>query len=142
MAKARSTYKVFISHGSEDKWVAQQIGRRIREDCGAETFLDVDDVAAGDNFERRIHAEMKESRELVVLFSQSSARRPWVWVEIGAAWAQKKRSVAVLQGMSVGRFEKILGTKAVFQDIHIIQLNEIDLYICQLLKRVRRATNG
>jgi len=142
MVKVRNTYKVFISHGSEDKWVAQQIGRRIREDCGAETFLDVDDVATGDNFERRIHAEIKKSRELVALFSPWSVHRPWVWVEIGAAWAQNKRRVAVLQGMSVQRFEKILGTRAVFQDIHIIQLNEIDQYLYELLSRVHGAING
>ena len=58
-------FKVFISHSAEDSWVAQQIGRRIREDCGASTFLDVDDIAAGDNFMQRIHAELRQARELV-----------------------------------------------------------------------------
>ena len=135
-------YKVFVSHGSGDAWIAWQIGRRIREDCGAIAFLDVDDIASGDDFKRRIHAEIKVSRELLALFTPWSAGRSWVWIEVGAAWAQEKRVVAVLHGLSIPEFEKIAGGKGVFEDIHIIQLNELDGYLSELLSRVAEAANA
>jgi len=113
-------YKVFISHGSADAWVARQIGMRIREDCGALTFLDVEDVASGDDFKRRVHSEIRAARELLALFTPWSARRAWVWIEVGAAWAQGKRVVAVLYGLSIPEFEEVAGGTGVFEDIQII----------------------
>src|SRR5438093_7773738 len=113
-------YGVFVSYGSADSWIVRQIGRRIREDCDAYTFLDVEDIASGDNFKLRVHTEIRRARELVALFTPWSARRSWVWIEVGAAWVQGKRAVAVLHGLSVAQFEEIAGGKAVFEDIHII----------------------
>jgi hypothetical protein len=115
-------YKVFVSYGSVDAWIARQMGRRIRDDCGALTFLDVEEVASGDNFKQRVHSEIRTAHELVALFTPWSARRSWVWIEVGAAWAQEKRVIAVLHGLSISEFEEIAGGKGVFEDIHIIQL--------------------
>jgi len=61
------TLRVFISHGWEDRWVGEQLAKRLREDCGAEVFIDVFDIAKGDDFEERIFREMRECREFVVL---------------------------------------------------------------------------
>jgi len=118
--------------------VAQQIGRRIREDCGATTFLDVDDMAVGDNFMQRLHAELQQAQELVALFTPWSARRPWVWIEIGAAWVQKKRVVAVLYGLSIERFEEVAGGKGIFDELQILQLNAFARYLSELQARVQR----
>jgi hypothetical protein len=38
----------FISHSSQDLWVARQIAAEIRR-LGAETFLDMADIAHGDD---------------------------------------------------------------------------------------------
>ncbi len=135
-------FKVFISHGAVDSWVAQQMGRRIREDCGASTFLDVDDVSSGDSFKQRIHAELCKVHELVALFTPWSARRSWVWIEVGAAWAQEKRVVAVLHGLSVAEFAEIAGGKAIFENLHIIHLNDFDRYLTELRARVLEANNA
>ena len=135
-------YKIFISHGSADAWIARQMGRRIREDCRALTFLDVEDVASGDDFKQRVHSEIRAARELVALFTPWSARRAWVWIEVGAAWAQEKRVVAVLHGLSIPEFEEIAGGKGVFEDIHIIHLNDFDQYIAELSGRVVEAHNA
>ena len=135
-------FKVFVSHGMEDSWVARQIGRRIHEDCGANTFLDVDDVASGDNFKERIYSELREAQELVALFTPWSAERSWVWIEIGTAWIQGKRLLAVLHGLSVTDFEKLNGGKAVFEDLHILKLNDFHRYLTELNTRVSEANNG
>ncbi len=62
-------YRVFVSHSWSDLWVAQQIERRIRDDGGAETFIDAFDIAKGDDFEERIFSEMRRVEELVVLLT-------------------------------------------------------------------------
>ncbi len=135
-------FKVFISHGTADLWIAQQMGRRIREDCGAETFLDVDDIAVGDNFMQRIHVELQQAQELVALFAPWSARRSWVWVEIGAAWFQQKRVVAVLHGLTIDEFEEVAEGKGIFEEHHILQLNAFDHYLNELQVRVAEVNDG
>ena len=136
------TFKIFVSHSAADAWVARQMGRRISEDCGASIFLDVDDVASGDNFKERIHAELRLARELVALFTPWSARRSWVWVEVGAAWAQEKRVLAVLYGLTVAQFEEVAGGKAIFEDLHIIDLNDFDRYLSELSARVSEVNDA
>jgi hypothetical protein len=136
---ADGEYKVFVSHGSADAWIARQMGRSIRDDCGATTFLDVEDVAAGDDFKTRVHTEIRASRELVALFTPWSARRSWVWIEVGAAWGQGKRVVAVLQGLSIPELEEVAGGKGVLEDLDVIELNGFDQYISELKTRVGEA---
>ena len=133
---------MFISHGAEDSWVAQQVGRRIREDCGATTFPDVDDMAVGDNFMQRLHAELQQAQEVVALFTPWPAHRPWVWIEIGAAWIQKKRVVAVLYGLSMEQFEEVAGGKGIFDELHILQLNAFARYLSELQARVAEVSDG
>ena len=99
-------FVVFVSHGADDSWVARQMARRIQEDCGAATFLDVNDVAAGDNFKQRVQLEIRKAKELIALFTPWSVKRPWVWIEIGGAWAQEKRVLALLHGLSTTHFER------------------------------------
>ena len=135
-------FKVFVSHGTADSWVARQMGRRIREDCGADTFLDVDDIASGDNFKERILAELYQAQELVVLFTPWSVTRSWVWIELGAAWMHGKRVVGVLYGLSITQFEELAGGKAIFEDLNILDLNGFDRYLTELQSRVSEASNG
>ena len=135
-------FKVFVSHGAADSWVARQIGRRIREDCGADTFLDVDDIASGDNFKERIKEELQQAQELVVLFTPWSVTRSWVWLEVGAAWLLEKRVIAVLHGLSITQFEELAGGKSIFENINILDLNDFDRYLTELQSRVSEADNG
>ena len=127
--------KVFLSHGSRDAWVAQQMALCIAG-CGAETYLDVNDVATGDDFKTQIRAEIALADELVVLFTPFSIRRSWVWVEIGAAWALGKRIVGIMYGMTEAQLEKASGGKAVLADLHLRDLNGFDTYLEELRRRI------
>ena len=80
-------------------------------DRGATAFLDEADIAKGDDIEDRIFEEIDACSELLVLFTRQSYQRPWLWIEIGAAKAQKKRTVGVLYGVSEGELEQIVGGK-------------------------------
>ncbi len=131
-------YKVFVSHGSHDVWVAGQIAKSIRE-IGAAPFLDETDIPKGSNYKQIIHREIGESREIVALFTPWSKKRSWVWVEIGAAWIQDKPVVAVFYGMEVSDLEVGGQGKAILEDINILKLNDVELYLQQLAGRINEA---
>ena len=97
-AKARP-WTVFVSHAGSDTWVARQIAEHLRA-AGAKPFLDEAHVAVGEDFEEKILAALEESQELLVLLTPWSLQRPYVWVEIGAAWIRRIPIVGVLQGLT------------------------------------------
>ena len=136
-----SARRVFVSHGKDDAWVANRIAREI-EDCGASTFLDETNIAKGDDFKRAIHREIARCDELVALFTPWSAQRFWVWVEIGAAWGQSKRIVAILYGVTVSELEEMGGSRANLEDINILHINNFDDYLVELRRRLSEETHG
>jgi hypothetical protein len=133
--------RVFVSHGKDDSWVADRIARDIQK-AGASTFLDESDITKGEDFKARIHAEIAACNELVALFTPWSAQRFWVWVEVGAAWGQRKRVVAVLYGITVPELEKVGGSRAILEDINVVDLNKFDDYLDELKERVREEESG
>ncbi len=99
-------YRVFISHASEDRWVAEQLARHARE-SGARTFLDAADVDDGDDFEERIREAAEDCSEMLVLMTPwALARSRYIWLEIGAFWIQRKRIVALLHGVTTDESSK------------------------------------
>jgi hypothetical protein len=68
-------YRIFISHGSEDSWVAGQFARRIKQDAKADSFLEVYAIAKGDDFERQIFEMLPQCDELVALLTPWSVNR-------------------------------------------------------------------
>jgi hypothetical protein len=131
-------YRVFVSHGWGDRWVAQQIERRIREDAGAEAFIDAFDIAKGDDFEDRIFGEMRLVRELVVVLTPWSVDRNWVWVEIGAARANGCRIVPVLYGVSLDEIDKDGGGTTFLRAKNVVDINDLDAYLGELKRRVSK----
>lgn len=129
-------YKIFVSHGSHDSWVVEQIASAIHN-TGAPAFLDEKNIPKGRDFKKRIYDEIKESDELVVLITPWSSKRSWIWIEIGAAWIQDMPVVAVFYGVEPKDLEESGQGKAVLEDINIIQLNDFDLYVKELTDRVK-----
>jgi hypothetical protein len=129
-------YKVFVSHGSNDSWIAAQIAKSVR-DSGAHVFLDETDIPKGGNFTKRIHEEIAASNELIALLTPWSAKRSWVWIEIGAAWSREMPVVAVFYGMKVSDLEESGQGKAILEEINILELNSFESYLGELRERVR-----
>ncbi|KOP25077.1 hypothetical protein AMR41_16795 [Hapalosiphon sp. MRB220] len=67
-ASAMKSYKIFVSHGSHDSWLAEQIAKAIHS-AGASSFLDEKNIPKGHDFKKRIYDEIKQSDELVVLIT-------------------------------------------------------------------------
>lgn len=102
----RADFQVFVSHATADKWLATVFCEKI-EAVGATTFRDDRDIDGGDDIPEEIRSQIQQSRELVVLLTPESADRPWVLLEVGAAWGWRKgyRVVPVLCHVSVDAIE-------------------------------------
>jgi len=129
-------YRVFVSHGTCDSWVAAQIARAVGE-AGAHPFLDETDIPKGANIRQRIHDEIRRSDELIALFTPLSSKRSWVWGEIGAVWGRRIPVVAVFYGMNASDLDDSGQGKAILEDINLLELNDFNAYAIQLQKRVR-----
>ncbi|HTR35021.1 MAG TPA: toll/interleukin-1 receptor domain-containing protein [Bryobacteraceae bacterium] len=134
-------YRVFVSHGSDDRWIAGQIARRLGE-LGAETFLDETNIPKGANFRQIIHREIALSNEVVALFTPWSAKRSWVWIEMGAAWGQSKPVVAVFHGMGLDDLDQNGQGKGMLEDINTLKLNDIEQYLAEVATRVNGANHA
>jgi hypothetical protein len=133
-------HKVFISHGKPDTWLARQLAKEIQA-RGAKAFLDESDVPKGADFKSIIRDQVRECNELVAIFTPWSAQRFWVCAEVGAAWGQGKAVIAILYGLTVKDLEKIGESKAVLEDINILEMNDADRYLDELERRVKGAGN-
>src|SRR5687768_4676532 len=87
---------VFISHATADKWLAMVLCAKI-EAAGAKTFRDDRDINGGDDIPDAIREAITRADEMVVLLTPASVNRPWVLMEVGAAWQRGIRIVAIRQ---------------------------------------------
>jgi len=128
---------VFISHSSRDTWVAKQIAREVAT-CGAIPFLDEADVEAGAEFEDAILEFLAKAHELVVLLTPWALDRAYIWAEIGAAWGRRILIIAILHGITPQELQSKTGIPVLIKKRDLIELNNIDVYLGQLRKRVAR----
>jgi len=126
---------VFVSHSSEDAYVARHMASDILS-CGAQCFLDISNISVGENFEKKIRQTLTEAHELVVLVTPW-ALKPYIWLEIGAAWLREISTVVVLLGLTPKEFQAHPDFPVHLKSLNIITLNEFDKYLGQLKKRVR-----
>lgn len=131
---SQSDYKVFISHAGIDTWIAKQIQSHVSQ-CGPSTFLDEGDIYVGDDFENILLREIRQSEELVVLFTPWAKDRPYVWLEIGAAWVLGKRIIFVLHGLTAEDVASDKNNPTLLKKTNIIVINDIDRYFSQLKER-------
>ena len=130
-----NSYKIFISHSGIDTCVARQIETHVNK-LGASSFLDDGHIDVGDDFEKIILNEIQNSEELLVLFTPWARERPYVWLEIGAAWGLNKRIIVVLYGLSPEDISAEGGNPALLKKTNLIDINNLDKYFQQLNKRL------
>ena len=133
-SKSKS-YSVFLSHGSGDKYIVSRFIKPRIESVGARVFLDEGGIEYGEDFRKKIFAELVLSSEIVVFFTPTSINRPWVFAEVGASLIQDKRVIAIhylpdeIELQKKGIFS-LLGTTKV------LPFDELDNYLAELKKRV------
>jgi hypothetical protein len=105
----------------------------LEEAGDIKTFLDERDIKAGDSIPESIRTNIQQCNEFLVLLTRNSINRPWVLIEISAAWGQGKRIIAVVDKIAPEEMPEImLPYKAV-------DLNDLEEYIGQVVERVKGA---
>lgn len=137
MAKKRANkskpYQVFVSHATADKWLATTLCEKL-EGAGAQTFRDDRDIDGGDDIPESIRIEIKRSRELVVLLTPNSADRPWVLLEVGAAWgwSRQTRITAIMCHVDVDPIPGMIKSKKA------ININDCNDFLSELSARIKK----
>ena len=128
-------YNIFISHSSIDTWVASRIQKEIgNEDTFV--FLDQGCIDIGDDFEKVILKELRKAKEVIVLLTPWALERPYVWMEIGAAWGLGIRVIGVLHGISFNDLNENGSNPILLKKSNLIQLNDLDKYLDQVQSRI------
>lgn len=130
--KKESSYRVFISHSSLDKWIAERMAEKVTE-AGAGFWLDVRDLPGGGDIRKEINQGVQECQEIIILFSPNSLDSSWVSFEIGAAYAKRKHLTPILNNVNYINISLIQGIKA-------IELNDFGQYLTELKKRIKKKT--
>jgi hypothetical protein len=133
---AISTYRIFFSHGGEDTYIVEHFLKPKVEKSGALVFVDAGKIEYGENFRETILDELEKFDELLVLFTKSSLKRPWVFAEVGAAIIRRKRIVAIVYGPTEEELRDI-GILSLLGEIKLLKLDDFDRYVDQLSQRVR-----
>lgn len=128
--------KIFISHSSIDTWVTIQIQDKLKA-LNLSTFLDENCIDIGDDFENVILEELKSSDELLVLLTPWSLNRPYIWIELGAAWAMNIRIIGILYGLTFEEFSANTRNPILIKKTNAVMLNDFDIYLEQLKKRLK-----
>lgn len=132
-SRPKPDYQVFVSHATADKWIATTFCEKI-DATGATSFRDDRDINGGDSIPQSIRSEILVSRELVVLLTPDSIERPWVLIEVGAAWGRREdyRIVPVLCHVTFDAIPDIIEGKKAFH------INDFDKYLAELKHRVTK----
>ena len=88
-----------------------------------------------DDSERIILVEIRRSQEVLVLFTPWALQRPYVWLEIGAAWGLGKRLVFVLHGVTEANLAAGQGNPVLLRRTNVISINDLDKYLAELKGR-------
>jgi len=108
----------------------------LLDSAGAKTFRDDRDIAGGDDIPESIRRAITESDEFVVLLTSNSVSRPWVNIEVGAAWGlTKSRIVVVHYNVGIDPIPAMLKAKKA------IALNEFEAYVEEVGRRVKGSEN-
>lgn len=130
-------YTVFISHSSEDTWVARQLSASF-EAVKAKTFLDEANIAVGAKFEDEIFEALQKADELVALITPWALSRTYVWLEVGAAWFKNIPIIVLLLGVTPAEFTQKVNIPVDLKERNLIPLNNVDRYIRELGERVEQ----
>jgi hypothetical protein len=129
--RKKKQYRIFLSHATSDKFIAKAMCQQL-DAVGATTFRDDRDIDGGDDIPESIRKAITESDEFVVLLTTNSVNRPWVNLEIGAAWVWARlRIVVVLYNIGIDPIPAMMKSKKA------IALNDFEQYVEDVASRIR-----
>jgi len=94
MSGETSESSVFISYAHPDAKKAEEFASGLRS-AGVRVWMD-SELAAGERWRDRIAHELRHAPTIIFLLTSHSCNSSWMYFEIGAAIAGKKRILPVL----------------------------------------------
>lgn len=91
-------YKVFISASHKDRYLARDIGRRLKDVKAQVTYSELT-MSAGTEFEKTFMKLLQDSDEIIVVLTNNSVDNLWMMFEIGAASSLRKKITPVVVGL-------------------------------------------
>lgn len=92
-------YDVFLSYASGDSALATELKDHLGQQ-GLTCFMAERDIQVAAGWEDSIRTAILGSRRLLLLLTPRSLNRPWVLMEIGAAWVLRKDLIPALVHVS------------------------------------------
>jgi hypothetical protein len=97
-------HKIFLSYSFQDSdWVSQFVS--VLQENGINAWFDMASIKFGDSIHDAIAEALRESNIMVLILSKRSLKSPWIFFELGAAVADKKRIIPIV--IDDTRFEEI-----------------------------------
>lgn len=96
----RIEFDVFVSYAVGDSAVANEL-RDDLERNGLRCFMAEKDIHVAAEWQDSIRAALVGSKQILVLLTPRSISRPWVLMEIGAAWVLEKALIPALSHVAV-----------------------------------------
>lgn len=90
-------YNVFISYAADDKEWVSEFFETLRQ-AGKTAWYDALDIRPGDRWQDKIQEALRESDTLILIVSPKTVNSKWVFFELGAAMAGRKRIIPVIMG--------------------------------------------
>jgi len=103
--------KVFLSYAFEDSALAERIARELQSQ-GIDTWWAGWSLKAGDSLRQKIDEGLENCTHFIVLLTSISVEKPWVKVEIDAAFVRKlelkARFIPLRYGLSPSKLPPLL----------------------------------
>lgn len=129
--KVSHGHDVFISHASQDKWVALKICQSL-ESHGITYFRDDRDIKGGEVIPDEIVKAITRCSEVIVLLTPQSLNRTWVLLEVGMAIGRSKRVVPVAYHVGFDLIPEMI------QSVRGYELNDADRCVREIADRIRK----
>lgn len=89
--------EVFISYSHEDRDWAREFADALKH-LGLDPWFDQYRIRAGESLTEALEKGLRESDVIVLLISPESAKKPWVFLEVGAALGMGKKVLDIVPG--------------------------------------------
>lgn len=95
VAPLRQSYDLFLSYANADSATAFELKDSL-EKLDVKCFMAEDDIAVAEDWMGAIRNALLSAKSILILITPRSLNRPWIFMEVGAAWALGKPLISAL----------------------------------------------
>jgi hypothetical protein len=101
------SYDIFLSYSNLDRHIAEELEDELKAK-GLTCFLAEKSLPGGTEWIPKLREAIKESDYILLLLTPRSIGRPWVNLEIGAAWMEGKTIIPLIQFVDIKELPDVI----------------------------------